>query len=116
MHFDTGLVNIPGDDLSIHMYGGPSAGASVWVSADDATYVQVGTLGGGVTGYLRQEKFDFDGLASDVHYIKVERTANGSGTGMFFDAFGGVMVPEPGTITLLLAAVGLLVVRRRKRP
>jgi len=116
VHFDTGLVNIPGDDLSIYMYGGPSASASVWVSADNATYVQVGALGGGVTGYLRQEKFDFDGFVSDVYYVKVERIANGSGTGMFFDAFGGVSIPEPGTITLLLVVIGLFVVRRWKRP
>ena len=109
VHFDTALADVPGDDLSIHLYGGPSASAIVSASTDGTNYDQIGTLGGGTPGYLRNETFNFDGFFnSDVHYVKVERVGNGPQTGMFFDAFGGTAVPEPAGVTLLVTAAGLL--------
>ena len=116
VHFDTALADIAGDDLSIHLYGGPEAGATVSASTDGISYDEIGTLGGGEVGYLRNERFDFNGLfSSGVRYVKVQRIENGSKTGMFFDAFGGTAVPEPAAVALLLTAAGFLAVWWRIR-
>ncbi|MBN2296009.1 MAG: hypothetical protein JXM70_26490 [Pirellulales bacterium] len=96
VHFDTPLWDGPDNDLGIALYGGPIGKATVWASTDGTSYANIGTLGGGTQGYLRNEFFDFGGLiASSVHYIKVVRDdeAIGSGSAMFFDAFGGVYMP-----------------------
>jgi hypothetical protein len=117
VHFNTALADIAGDDLYIYVYGGSAASANVLASADGASYTQIGTLGGGTSGYLRSEAFDFGGsFSSGVQYVKVLRAANGAKTGMFFDAFGGTAaVPEPGTIMLLLTAAGFLAACRWNR-
>ena len=116
VHFSTALADIAGVDLNIHMYGGPKAGANVLASTDGVAYTQIGTLGGGTPGYLRNEAFDFDGnFNSGVQFIKVQRTVINNGSGMFFDAFSGTPVPEPSTVVLLLTAAGFLAVCRRKR-
>ncbi len=119
VYFDLGLADGSGNDLSIRLYSGSGAECSVLASIDGADYEEIGAIDGGTTGYLRNETFDFDGaFAEGVHYVKVLRVANGPQTGMFFDAFGGQPVPEPGTILLLSAAglIGLLAcVRRRRR-
>ncbi|MBN1855197.1 MAG: hypothetical protein JW829_20870 [Pirellulales bacterium] len=91
VHFSNGLIDIPGDDLNIHCYGGPNASANVFASTDGMNYDQIGVVEGDIPGYLRIELFDFEGLFhSAVHYVKVERVKNGSQTAFFFDAFGGV--------------------------
>lgn len=115
VHFNIGLANVVGDDLSIWLYGGPNANASVLASINGVNFTQIGSIGGGTPGYFREEKFDFGGL-SDVHYVKVLRVASGPKTGMFFDAFGGVPVPEPGTMVLWFTGglMGLLAYGKRK--
>ena len=115
--FDAGLTDIVGNDLVIRMYGGSIASASVLASVDNESYTEIGSLGSGTPGYFRDEEFDFDGL-SGVHYIKVDRGANGPQTGMFFDSFAST-VPEPTTLAMLalcglLAAARWMVVRRRR--
>jgi hypothetical protein len=116
MHWETAIPDLPGDDLVIHLYGGPSAEANVLASVGGSTFTNIGTIGGGVPLVFRQESFDFDGqFAGDVSYVKVERVTNGPQTGMFFDAFGGVAVPEPGAMALLLTAAGFLAVWWRRR-
>ena len=118
VHFDTALTDVDGNDLNIFCYGGSSASCTVSVSNDGITYTDIGTIGAGTPGYLVNVGFDFDGLfADDPHYVKVLRVAKGSGTGMFFDAFGGAAVPEPGTMALLSIAcvVGLFICARRRR-
>ena len=120
VHFNTALTNLLGDDLSIWLYNGPKASATVEVSTDGVDFTSIGSISGDGTssGPFRAEMFDFDGLfVGDVHYVKVSRVTIGSGTGMFFDAFGGTAVPEPGTISLLSAAglVGLIACAKRKR-
>ena len=116
MHWETAIPDLPGDDLVIHLYGGPLAEANVLASIDGGTFTNIGTLGGGTSQVFRQESFDFNGqFAGDVSYVKVERVTNGPQTGMFFDAFGGVAVPEPGAMTLLLTAAGFLAVWWRRR-
>jgi len=113
LEWNTGIPDLVGDDLTIRLYGGPSASASVFASTDGTEFTQIGTLGGGTPGYLRDESFDFAGmLGDDVYYVKVERIANGPQTGMFFDSFAGA-VPEPSTLALL--GVGILGLIRRKR-
>lgn len=111
MYWSAGIPDLPGDDLAIHVYGGPIAAADVFASVDGSSFELVGAIGGGTPGYLREETFDFAGVfASDVQYVKVVRTASGPQTGMFFDAFSGV-VPEPASL-LLLCWVGLGLRRR----
>lgn len=121
VHFAAGLADVSDDDdLTIRLYGGPDAKCKVLASTDDTygtdttIFTEIGLIGGGDPGYLRDETFEFNGLLG-VHYVKVLRDANGSGTGMFFDAFGGTAVPEPGTMTLLLAAVGFVAAWRWNR-
>ncbi len=114
VEFDIGLADQAGDDLVIHMYGGSKAEASVWGSTDGTSYTQIGTIGSGMSGYFRDETFDFAGLfGSDVHYVKVLRQANGSKTGMFFDSFASV--PEPATMALLICGGAAVLIRRRKK-
>jgi hypothetical protein len=111
MYWETGVPDLVGDDLAIHLYSGPSASAEVFGSVDGSRFESIGTIGGGSAGYLREEAFDFAGIfMDDVRYVKVARTASGSQTGMFFDAFAG-NVPEPSGLLLLPAAA--LVLHRR---
>jgi hypothetical protein len=116
MQWDAGIPDLSGDDLLIRLYAGAGALASVSASADGDTFVLLGTIGGGTgAGNFFDVTFDFAELLShDVHYVKVARGTNGSGTGMFFDAFGGVPVPEPGATTLLAIGAATLFVLRRK--
>jgi len=114
LEWNTGIPDLVGDDLTIRLYSGPNASASVFASTDGTAFSLIGTLGGGTPGYLRNESFDFAGLfAEDIHYVKVERVANGPQTGMFFDSFAGAVVPEPSTLALL--GVGIFGLIRRKR-
>jgi len=110
--WDVGIADLSGDDLTIRMYGGPSASATVLASNDGVDFTQIGTIGAGTPGYLRDETFDFAGLfTDDVHYVKVLRVTSGPQTGMFFDSFGGT-VPEPTTMVLLIGG-GAVLLRRR---
>ena len=112
MYWETGVPDLPGDDLAIHLLSGPGASADVLASVDGVVFEPVGTIGGGTVGYLREEAFDFAGLfTGDVHYAKVLRTANGPQTGMFFDSFAG-NVPEPGNLALM--SLGALALLRRR--
>jgi len=120
VYFNTALTNLLGDDLSIWLYNGPKASATGQVSTDGVDFTSIGSISGdgASSGPFRAEAFDFDGLfAGDVHYVKVLRAATGANTGMFFDAFGGTAVPEPGTVVLLSAAglLVLIVYAKRKR-
>ena len=104
MYWETGIPDLSGDDLVIHLYGGPGAAADVLASANGSVFEPLGTIGGGTSGYFRDEAFDFAGLfAEDVHYVKVLRTTNGPQTGLFFDSFAG-NVPEPAGLTLIVLA------------
>jgi len=98
-YWEAGLPDLPGDDLWIHLYGGPSAEAEVSASVDGTEYVVVGAIGGGTPGYLRQEAFDFAGLfETRVHYVRILRIASGPQTGLFFDALGGGSCPSRGDL------------------
>ncbi len=113
VQFNAGLQDLSGNDLVIHTYGGSDASASVLASTDGSSFTQIGIIASGTPGYFRDEAFDFNGLfASDVHYVKVLRAANGAKTGMFFDSFASV--PEPATITLLVCGGAVALIRRRK--
>lgn len=126
LFYETALVNMPGDDLSVKVYGGSKCKATVLGSTDGVVYTQIGIIAGasgqfpgtsgrfhaeGATGLDKYITLDF-GTLDDLHYIKFERSAAGSGSGMFFDAVGSV--PEPLTI-VLLACGGLRVLSRRHR-
>jgi hypothetical protein len=118
VQFNAALADVVGDDLTVWLYGGSNASATVLASTDGVAFTEIGSISGGTPGYIRAETFDFNGLfTGDVHYAKVLRVTSGPNTGMFFDAFGGTAVPEPGTIALLSAAglTGLLAHGKRKR-
>lgn len=113
MKWDLAIPDVAGDDLSITLYRGPNASANVLASVDGTSFTQIGSIDGGTPGYFAELTFDFDGLfADDVQYVKVERVANGPQTGMFFDAFGGAVAPEPTSLTLLAIGVAGLLRRR----
>ncbi len=110
--WDRGIPDVAGHDLTIRCYGGPGASAKVAASVDGAEYTQIGTIGPGSPGHLEDLTFDFAGLfAEPVRYVKVNRSANGPQTGMFFDAFGGA-VPEPSALLILALGAGALVHKR----
>ncbi len=125
--FDAALRDVEGNDLVIHMYCGPDAEGSVSASADNTSYTQIGSIVGapgevpGNPGWFYDAEFDFHSFGLDnVHYIKVQRVANGPQTGMFFDSFASTPVPEPTALGLLVLgsvviAGGWLVTRRRTR-
>ncbi|TCM76571.1 VPLPA-CTERM sorting domain-containing protein [Rhodovulum steppense] len=125
--FSGGLVDRTGDDLVIRLYSGPNSGADVLASSDGENYTKIGVLGpqpGSVPGQphshdFRYESFDFADLFADpVYFVKVQRTANGQQTGMFFDAFGSeapAPVPVPSSILLLAPTLMALGTVRRKR-
>ena len=74
-------------------------------AVDGIDFESIGTIGPGTPLTIREETFDFAGLFADpVRFVRVERTANGRQTGMFFDAFGGTAasVPEPQTLLMIL--------------
>jgi hypothetical protein len=106
MFWQTGIPDLPGNDLVIHLFSGPGASASVLASPDAGSFTPIGTLGGGAPQQFRTESFDFNNLFhGDIHYLKVQRETEGSGTGMFFDAFAGnVPVPETGIMIRVAAA------------
>ena len=115
VRWDTPIADMAGDDIVIQLFSGGKAGADVFASVDGIDYTQIGTLGKGTASEIRQEWFDLDGqFASDVSYVKVVRTANGQGAGMFFDGFGAA-VPEPATVALLAAIFGFIGICRHKR-
>ena len=91
LQFDTAIEDGEEDDLAIVGFGGARAGASVLASTDGIDYVEIGQIDGGIPGSLVTLWFDFDGGINNVHYVKVLRTASGSGSGYFFDAVGGLV-------------------------
>lgn len=117
VYWEHGLPDLPGDDLWIHMYGGPYAEAQISASADGIEFELIGTIDSGTPGYFRDEAFDFDGLLDGcVHYVKALRIASGPQTGMFFDAFGGGVLSgdldgdcdvDLGDLAALLGVYGL---------
>ena len=113
VEFDLAIEDGDGDDLKIVTYGGPNGQSSIWASATDSDYVQIGTIGGGTAGYFEELWFDFAGNVDDVHYVKIVRETAGPQTGRFFDAVGGV-VPEPATLALL-GCGAMTLIRRRPR-
>ena len=116
VQFDFGVADVTGTDLIIRMYGGSSASASVLGSTDGVSFTEIGTIGGGASGYLRDEEFDLAGkFASEVHYIKVLRVGNGAKTGMFFDSFASTAIPEPAIMVLLVCGGALGLLRRRRK-
>lgn len=113
LYWEIGVSDLTGDDLVIHLYGGPGAAADVLASVDGDVFEQVGTIGSGTAGYFRDETFDFGGrFADDVHYVKVLRTTSGPQTGMFFDSFAA-NTPEPTSVMLLIVGALALTPRRR---
>ena len=118
MEWNTPLVDLSGDDLIIRLFSGGKTVtnnifANVLASDDGTNFVNIGTIGKGSSLVFRNETFDFAGqFSGGVSHVKVERVATGSGTGIFFDAFGSV--PEPGSILFLLTGIGSLVMYRRR--
>ena len=129
LFYETALVNMPGDDLAVKVYGGENCEATVSGSTDGSSYTPIDIIAGeekqipGKSGFFHEEgatgldkyiTLDF-GLLDDLHYIKVERSVDGPKSGMFFDAVGSV--PEPLTIVLLACGgLGVLSRRRNKTP
>ena len=126
LFYETALVNIPGNDLAVKVYGGSKCNVYVSGSMNGDVYFPIGTIAGaknqipgtpcrfhkeGATGLDKYITLDF-GTLDDLHYIRFERSAAGPQTGMFFDAVGSV--PEPFTI-VLLACGGLRVLSHRHR-
>lgn len=114
--FDSALTDVPGDDLVIRLFCGPSALAGVYVSEDNSNWTLLGTVAGGngqvpgKPGFLYDAAFDFSGIFSgDVSFVKVSRINAGEKTGMFFDSFASV--PEP--LSAFILGVGGLLVRKR---
>lgn len=118
MHWDLPLADVVGDDLRIRLYGGPRASAQVLASVDGRTFTELGTLEGTAQGDFVDSYFDFAGKFGNdaVSFVKVLRVGNGPNTGMFFDAFAGHVVPEPGSLVLMLTAAGLLAAWKWRRP
>jgi hypothetical protein len=103
MYWATGIPDVPGDDVTLRYFAGPNALADVYASVDGVSFTSLGVIGGGTSGYFRDATIDLGGFfAADVHFVKVVRAASGPNTGMFFDAFAGVVVPEPAGLTLLV--------------
>lgn len=118
MGWNEGIPDSPGHDLLIHLYAGPKASADVFASTNGVAFTLLDTMGGGMgAGNFFDATFDFAGqFSGDVYYVKVVRTAVDSGTGMFFDAFGGISVPEPsGYAMVFVALAALLALPTRKR-
>lgn len=115
LRFDTALADQPGDDLLVVGYGGTGGQFSVHASPDGDNYVLVGSASGAGAGYLTNYWFDYAGRVNDVRYVKILREVSGPQTGMFFDAIGGYIIPEPSAIGLITSGVFCMVALRIAR-
>jgi hypothetical protein len=94
-YFNAPIQDLPGDDVVVRGFRGPSAEGSVWASSDGVKFMQIGTITSGTPRQFENFWFDLNGTGlTDVHYIELRRVANGSTTGAFFDAVG-VVLEEP---------------------